>query len=52
MKQYNLLPNDALILATVKINYIDILASYDKKDFENPCKEEGIKLITSISELK
>ena len=51
MQQYNLLPNDALILATAKINNLDILASFDKKDFQNPCKEEGIKLINSIAEL-
>ena len=44
MKKYNLLPNDAIILATCKINNISKLASYDT-DFILPCKEEGIILL-------
>lgn len=52
MKKYNLLPNDALILATAKLGGMEILASFDKKDFQKPCKSENIKLITSISELE
>ena len=50
MKKYNLLPNDALILASLKRHDIKHLASYDKKDFEHPCKIEKINLITSIEE--
>jgi uncharacterized protein len=45
MQQYNLLPNDAIILATCKIHNIKQLASHDK-DFELPCKSEGITLLT------
>ena len=43
MSKYNLLPNDAIILATCKINGIRFLASYDA-DFLVPCNEEGITL--------
>lgn len=45
MKQYNLLPNDAIILATCKIHGITKLASHDK-DFIEPCKAEGIELLS------
>jgi predicted nucleic acid-binding protein len=45
MAKYNLLPNDAIILATCKIHNITQLASHDK-DFEEPCKAEGITLLT------
>lgn len=45
MSKYNLLPNDAIILATCKIHGITQLASHDK-DFETPCKSEGITLLT------
>jgi predicted nucleic acid-binding protein len=45
MQQYNLLPNDAIILATCKIHNITQLASHDK-DFEEACKSEGIELLT------
>jgi len=45
MQQYNLLPNDAIILATCKIHNITQLASHDK-DFEAACKAEGITLLT------
>jgi predicted nucleic acid-binding protein len=45
MAQYNLLPNDAIILATCKIHGITQLASHDK-DFVEPCKAEGITLLT------
>ena len=44
MGKYNLLPNDAIILATCKINNISILATCDS-DFITPCKEEGITLL-------
>jgi len=44
MQQYNLLPNDAIILATCKIYNISQLASHDK-DFTEACKGEGIELL-------
>ena len=44
MSKYNLLPNDAIILATCKSHNITTLASHDN-DFINPCKEEGIELL-------
>lgn len=44
MSKYNLLPNDAIILATCKIHGITKLASHDS-DFVTPCKEEGIELL-------
>ena len=44
MRRYNLLSNDAIILATCKINGITQLASHDK-DFIEPCKAEGITLL-------
>jgi uncharacterized protein len=50
MKIYNLLPNDALILATCKLENITILATYDT-DFTKACLEEGIKLISKVEDL-
>lgn len=47
MQQYNLLPNDALILAHCLNSKIKFIASYDS-DFIIPCQEEGIMLIDSI----
>ncbi len=44
MAAYNLLPNDAIILATCKIHKITQLASHDT-DFIIPCKAEGIELL-------
>lgn len=44
MAAYNLLPNDAIILATCKIHNITKLASHDS-DFIIPCKAEGIELL-------
>ncbi len=44
MQTYNLLPNDAIILATCKIHGITKLASHDS-DFVTPCKKEGIELL-------
>ena len=44
MSKYNLLPNDAIILATCKLHNITQLASHDK-DFEESCKAEGIELL-------
>jgi predicted nucleic acid-binding protein len=45
MSKYNLLPNDAIILATCKIHNITQLASHDK-DFKTACDIEGITLLT------
>jgi predicted nucleic acid-binding protein len=44
MSKYNLLPNDAIILATCKMHNITKLASHDT-DFVLPCQEEGIELL-------
>ena len=44
MAIYNLLPNDAIILATCKLHGITTLASHDT-DFIIPCKQEGITLL-------
>ena len=44
MSKYNLLPNDAIILAICKMHGITKLASHDA-DFIVPCKEEGIELL-------
>jgi predicted nucleic acid-binding protein len=50
MQQYNLLPNDALILATGKLHGITSIASCDN-DFKVACVSEGIKLIQQIEDL-
>lgn len=50
MRKYNLLSNDAIILATCKIHGITRLASHDS-DFEQACKGEGITLLTEDSVL-
>lgn len=51
MKKHNLLPNDAFILATCKLQGVAVLASFDS-DFKDACIQEGIILITKASELK
>ncbi len=51
MKKYNLLPNDALILASCVNNQIKRLATFDS-DFNIPCEELGIKIIQKIDDLK
>ncbi|RYF65581.1 MAG: PIN domain-containing protein [Cytophagaceae bacterium] len=50
MAKYNLLPNDALILATCKLHNINRLASYDS-DFAAACAGEGIQLIQTVADL-
>ena len=50
MCHHNLLPNDALILATCKHYDIKYLVSLDS-DFEKPCEKEGIVLIDSAERL-
>ena len=44
MDKYNLLPNDAIILATCKLHGIPNLVSHDSH-FDEPCKAEGITLL-------
>lgn len=50
MKKYNLLPNDAFILATCKLQGVAVLTSFDS-DFKDACVQEGILLLTKASEL-
>lgn len=50
MKKHNLLPNDAIILASCKILQVQVLASHDS-DFSKACEVEGIQLITKITDL-
>ena len=49
MKSYNLLPNDALILATCLPHSLPYLASYDINDFATACQAEGITLLDSVA---
>ena len=51
MKKYNLLPNDALILASCKCHEISCLATYDS-DFDDICQHEGIALINRPEDIK
>lgn len=51
MKRNNLLPNDALILATCKLESIPVLASYDS-DFATVCRKEAVVLISNMDDLK
>ncbi|WP_262711954.1 PIN domain-containing protein [Dyadobacter flavalbus] len=51
MAKYNLLPNDALILASCKLNNIKMLASFDENDFTIACAGENIKLVQSVADL-
>ena len=50
MQRYNLLPNDALIIATAKLHGIPAIASYDP-DFVSACEGEGIQLIREVTDL-
>jgi predicted nucleic acid-binding protein len=52
MQEYNFLPNDALILATAKLNDISYLASFDENDFKISCKKEKIKLVKVLTDIK
>ena len=51
MKTYNMLPNDAIILAHCLSAGIKFLASYDVTDFTIPCREEGVTLLDSVDAL-
>jgi predicted nucleic acid-binding protein len=46
MSDYNLLPNDAIILATCKLHGIK-LASHDS-DFIIPCESENVELLRDV----
>ena len=50
MSMYNLLPNDAIILASCKLQEVKMLASHDS-DFTAACIAEGIQLIANITDL-
>jgi predicted nucleic acid-binding protein len=50
MKKYNLLPNDALIVASCHLSQVKALASYDA-DFQTVCKAESIQLLTQPQDL-
>lgn len=47
MESYNLLSNDAIILAHCKSAKMQFVASYDS-DFVVPCEREGITLLDSL----
>ncbi|WP_028950845.1 type II toxin-antitoxin system VapC family toxin [Sulfurihydrogenibium subterraneum] len=51
MEKYDLLTNDALILATCNYYEIDKIASLDT-DFEKATTNENIKLIRNVNDLK
>jgi len=51
IKKFNLLPNDALILATCKSYDIKYLASHDS-DYKDPCNALGIRIFNDESDLK
>lgn len=51
MKNYNLLPNDALILASCRYHKIPYLATYDS-DFNDICEQEDIALICKAEDVK
>lgn len=50
-KQFNLLPNDALILSTCKFYDLKFLASFDS-DFDEPCNVLGIRIFNDETDLK
>lgn len=52
MKKHNLLPNDALILATCLHHSLPYLASYDVTDFATACSSEGVILLSNVEEAK
>lgn len=51
MSNYNLLPNDALILAACKYHGVPALASFDP-DFSAACRGEGIQLVQSVADFQ
>lgn len=50
MREYNLLPNDAIIFSHCQSSGINFLASYDA-DFRPLCRKEGITLIDGVDAL-
>lgn len=52
MKKYNLLPNDALIIANCQYHNIEHIASYDINDLTPVCKSENMVLISSVQDFK
>jgi uncharacterized protein len=50
MKRYNLLPNDALILASCKSHNISHIATFDA-DFINPCSDLGITVLKAVRDI-
>jgi predicted nucleic acid-binding protein len=50
MQKYNILPNDALILASCKLNQIKYLATYDS-DFNEAYKQEDIIILNSLTQI-
>jgi predicted nucleic acid-binding protein len=51
MSKYNFLPNDALILAAIRLHGIPALASLDP-DFSVPCRAEGIHLLQTPADFE
>jgi predicted nucleic acid-binding protein len=51
MRNYNLLPNDSLILATCRIYDIKYLVSFDS-DFREICDKEEMILINAVEKFK
>ena len=51
IKQFNLLPNDALILATCQHYEIKNIATFDS-DFEKPCNSLGIRIFDGADDLE
>lgn len=51
IQRMNMLPNDALILATCTLSSIDLLISLDG-DFREPCRSTGIRLIDTVEGVK
>jgi uncharacterized protein len=50
MQTFNLLPNDALILATCLLHGVEQVASYDP-DFEQVCAQNALQLIAQAQDL-
>ncbi|MCU0427850.1 MAG: PIN domain-containing protein [Candidatus Kapabacteria bacterium] len=51
MKSYNLLPNDALILAVCKAHHISYLATFDP-DLLTACQNESITTVSNSADLE
>lgn len=51
IKEFDLKPNDSLILATCVANGIKFLLSFDR-DFLRPAKEEGVVVVSSPEDLE